>query len=434
MPTSLASDQSAIGSLVREDRVHRSVYEDPEIFDLEMDRIFGHAWVYVGHESQISKPGDFITTAIGKSPVIFCRHRDGKAYVLHNRCGHRGALVCNLESGNAGRRFMCPYHGWTFHTNGSLHGIPGRDGYTAQYELNAPEFGLVCVDRIANYKGFTFASLSRKAPAFELPNLMKKAIDTIVERAPDGEIEVTGGVHRYAYRGNWKAQAENSLDHYHAPYSHSSTRASNGRQFQRREGEASGTQLLDERGGITAWDAAEAVGYEDGNGYIGPMPGANARRQGRIFEQYTDALRKGNSPDAVEKILDNEWFHNAFFYPNMSIQLRGLYIRVIRPIAVDRTEVRVYPIRLKGAPDELFHEQVRFLNMTHSGGSLIQTDDLEMFRRIQVGLRSSGTDWVIFGRGYGMETPKDGGLLAPGASEVCQRAQYLAWKHYMLVE
>ncbi|HVB82477.1 MAG TPA: Rieske 2Fe-2S domain-containing protein [Candidatus Binataceae bacterium] len=430
----LSNSSFSVDGLVREDRVHRRVYEDPTIFDLEMERIFGRAWVYVGHESQIPKPGDYMTTFIGKSPVIFCRHSDGKAYVLHNRCGHRGALVCNVERGNTGRVFMCPYHGWTFQTNGDLHGVPAPDCYTARYDLNAPEFGLVRVERVGSHKGFTFASLSRHGAAFALPNLMRKSIDTITERAPDGEIEVTGGVHRYAFRGNWKAQLENSLDHYHAPFSHASTRGSDSRQFQRRAGEASGTRLLDEQGGLTNWDKAEAVGYADGSGYVGPMPGANAERNGPLFDLYKAALLKTRSAGDVSRILGDEWYHNAAFYPNMAIQLRALYIRVIRPMAVDHTEVRVYPIRLKGAPDEMFHQQIKFLNLTHAAGSLIQTDDLEMFRRIQVGLRGSGTDWVVFGRGYGMETPKDGGLLAPGTSEVAQRAQYRAWKHYMSLE
>ena len=71
-------DPEAIQSLVHRDRVHRSLYLDPEVFDLEMHKIFGGTWVYVGHDSLVPKPGDYITTRIGKQPVVLSRHADGE--------------------------------------------------------------------------------------------------------------------------------------------------------------------------------------------------------------------------------------------------------------------------------------------------------------------------------------------------------------------
>ncbi len=418
-----------IAALVRDDRVHRRVYEDPAIFALEMERIFGRAWIYVGHDSQVPRRGDFVTSYIGGNPVILCRHDDRQIHVLHNRCGHRGALVCNVASGNV-RRFRCPYHGWSFETNGDLHAIPARGGYDATFDLSAPEFGMMRVPRVAQYRGFIFASLSPSGDEFALPALMQQCIDTIIERAPEGEIELAGGVHRYEFRGNWKAQVENILDHYHPAFSHESTTSDDGRQFDRREGEDGGTPIIDEHGGISIWDRAEIVAFPQGHGLQGPMPGADQPKSGALFERYRAALLQRHQPDRVAQILANEWFHNAVFYPNMFIQLRALFVRVVRPIAVDHTEVCVYPIRLKGAPDEMFHRQIRFLNLTHAAGSLIQTDDLEMFRRVQAGLSTSGADWVVLGRGLSAERPDGGGLRAPGTSELAMRAQYAAWKRY----
>lgn len=424
-------DDTSIGSLVRDDRVHRRLFIDPEIFALEMARIFERAWIYVCHESQIPAPGDFFATTMGHQPVICSRHEDGKIYVLHNRCGHRGALVCNLERGNTGRRFRCPYHGWTFHTNGDLHAVPVRRGYGEAYDLNGGGFGLARVPNVASYRGFVFASLDPDAPRFALPQPMQRCIDTIIERAPDGEIEVAGGVHKYEFSGNWKAQVENILDHYHPAFSHESTVVEDGRQFGRREGETEGTQIFDQDGGINLWDKAEIVTFDQGHGYQGPMPGADKAKAGALFERYRQALLARHAPERVDEILADEWFHNAVFYPNMFVQLRALFIRVIHPIAVDHTEVRVYPIRLKGAPEEMFHRQIRFLNMTHSAGSLIQTDDMEMFRRVQGGLQNEGADWVVLGRWAHDERAEDGGLRAPGTSELSMRAQYRAWKRYM---
>ena len=83
--------------------VHRQIYTDPAIFDLEMARIFGQAWLFVGHTSQVPQPGDYITTELGRQPVIMVRHRDGGVHVLLNRCTHRGAKVVNERKGNAPR-------------------------------------------------------------------------------------------------------------------------------------------------------------------------------------------------------------------------------------------------------------------------------------------------------------------------------------------
>ena len=95
-----ANEQLAM--LVQPDRVHRSVYADPAIFELEMDRVFGRAWLVLGHDSQAPKAGDYFTTRMGKEPVIVVRH-DAGIRVLINRCAHRGSMVCAEGRGNTER-------------------------------------------------------------------------------------------------------------------------------------------------------------------------------------------------------------------------------------------------------------------------------------------------------------------------------------------
>jgi hypothetical protein len=109
------------------------------------------------------------------------------------------------------------------------------------------------------------------------------------------------------------------------------------------------------------------------------------------------------------------------------MQLASSHVRTLRPIAPDRTEIRVYPIRLRGAPEEINRQLVRYLNITHAAGSLIQSDDVEMFRRVQAGLASEGHDWVWFNRHMEDDPANRGG----GTSEVVMRNQYRAWLRYM---
>ena len=424
------SETATLTSLVKPDRVHRSVYENPEIFELEMERIFGRAWLYVGHESQVPEKGDFITTELAGQPVVMVRHRgDGKVRVLFNRCGHRGALVCNQSCGNV-KNFRCCYHGWTFKTDGQLMSVPLKGGYGEDFDLKDPKFGMTPVPKFDSYGGFVFASLDPGASELSTHlGPMTKIIDDILNLSPEGEIEVKGGVHRYIFDGNWKAQADNLNDLYHPPYSHEST-TKEGRQFQRQG--SSGAQFVDNEGNpISFWDETGVWAYPNGHGYCGKLPDVN-RGTGPGGNAYLEAMAARYGSERAREILDVSW-HNAVIYPNLCIQSAAQHIRVINPISVDKTEVKVYPILLKGAPKEYNQQVIRYLNFTHAAASLIQTDDLEAFRRISVGLRTQGADWIVFARYFGRDRITEDGLgeQGMGTSELEMRNQYKAWAAYM---
>ena len=117
-----------IYSLWRENSVHRAAYVDPAVFALEQERIFRRAWLYVGHESEVPREGDYVLRRLGPEEVLLVRREDGGLSLLHNRCAHRGARIVAEPSGNA-RQLRCPYHAWTYRPDGSLIGVPQPDGY-----------------------------------------------------------------------------------------------------------------------------------------------------------------------------------------------------------------------------------------------------------------------------------------------------------------
>ena len=121
-------------------RVHRSAMTSPEVHRAEIERIFAKSWLYVGHESEIPNPGDFVRRPLGGRPIFMVRGvNSGNVNVFHNSCTHRGALVCRQDSGTA-KVFSCFYHAWSFDTEGELKGVPDRDAYAGGLKFD--ELGL----------------------------------------------------------------------------------------------------------------------------------------------------------------------------------------------------------------------------------------------------------------------------------------------------
>ncbi len=413
-------------NLIRSDRVHRDLYLDPEIFELEIERVFGRTWIFVGHESLVPNPGDFYCIDVARQPVVMVRHTDRKVYVIYNRCGHRGTRVVNQESGNV-KWFSCMYHGWTYETNGELAGVPLREDEDEDgFDFTDPHFSMMQLPRVDSYHGFVFASLSPEGPDL-LAHIgtAKVGFDEIVDRAPDGEVEMAAGCHRYEYRGNWKLQIDNLSDSYHPPASHSSTVGPDGNQFARRPGKA-GQQVrfYDEHGtSLVPLLGVNAYPY----GHVSCESMFTDDQAGAGWSEYWAILAKKYGPERAREVLRHK-FHSITLYPTFDLLTAQNSIRLILPKAVDHTEVRIYPLRLKGAPDEVFYEDVQYVGLTHSPTSFVQTDDMESFLRVQQGLRAQGSEWVIIARGLKREKWDNKGLGAGvNSSELGTRHQYRRW-------
>ena len=138
------------------------IYCDEEVYALEQERLFGRCWLYLGHESQIPKPGDFLNTYMGEDPVLLVRQHDNTIAAFLNQCRHRGMRICRADCGNQ-KAFTCSYHGWSYALDGSLIGVPHEeDGF--HNELDKANWGAVRVAQVENYKGFVFATWDPTRP------------------------------------------------------------------------------------------------------------------------------------------------------------------------------------------------------------------------------------------------------------------------------
>ena len=374
----------SVEGLIQRDRVHRAIYTDPAIFELEMQRIFERNWVYLGHASEIKEPGDYRTTMIGRHPVVVTRLADGGITALINRCRHRGATICQYESGNS-RFFRCAYHGWTYRNDGALVGLPHPSGYGPQ--LDRSSLGLTPVARVASHCGFIFGCMAVEGPSLdEHLGGAKALIDEFCDVSPTGEIDVFKGLQKCSYRGNWKYQVENGVDPYHVEFLHQST--------------------FDDQSLKIYKEAVGAVVDLDGHGMtdhrdMGPIP--------------PDGSLKGG--------------FNLVVFPNLVI-LRT-QIRIIRPVAVDRTEIITNVVKLQNVPDDLNQRRMRSQEFEFGCAGVVYVDDLEVFERTQEGLQSSADDWVIFARGLGRESVRNGHLSGTMMDETQHRGMYRRWKELM---
>lgn len=409
--------------LVRPDRIHGSVYTDPDIFDAEMELIFEQGWSFIGHEAEIPNPNDFRTTNIGRHPLIMARDSDGAVHVVFNRCTHRAATVCQLDSGNAAF-FKCAYHSWTFRSSGALVGVPYPSGYGPEFDRS--EFDLARPPRVDSYRGFLFASLAADGPSLDehLGPLVKEQIDLFLDLSPVGEIDCNAGVNRFFYKGNWKFQLENTADFYHVNLLHKSLldvlATTRGMHIEDVSDDRSPALNVHLGGGHTMMDmrpynAAKRNFARD-----------NVLRGGGPQEQYIDALRERYGPERADELMIAGGTHMAVF-PNLGV-LSGM-IRRIRPIRADLTEVILTLTTLKGVPDEMNTARLRgheaFFPPAGMGGS----DDQEVFERMQLGLQASFAPWLYVGRGmHREERHPDGSTTAQVTDELNTRAIFQHWR------
>jgi len=142
--------------------ISRDIFCDESIFEIEFPRIFERSWLFVGHTSQLAKPGDFFLSKMGRESVIVVRDRAGDIQVILNSCRHRGMPVCRYDQGNTAA-FTCTYHGWTYATDGQLQGVPRYETAYAG-SLDKAQWGLIRA-RVEVFYGSIWATFNQAAPS-----------------------------------------------------------------------------------------------------------------------------------------------------------------------------------------------------------------------------------------------------------------------------
>ncbi|MGQ0656452.1 MAG: aromatic ring-hydroxylating oxygenase subunit alpha [Betaproteobacteria bacterium] len=404
--------------------VHRSALVDAAVFEAERRRIFDRCWIYVGHDSEVRKPGDFRTRSVAGRPVIFTRDSRSQVRVFLNTCRHRGAMVCRSREGNA-ERYTCFYHGWTYDRDGALYAIPGQSAYPPGFDRK--HLPLAEPPRVETYRGFVFLSFDADiVPLVRYLGNAKDYVDIVLDQSPSGQMEVIEGTQEYDIRANWKLLVENSFDDYHLITTHSTWL-----DYLRR----SGVEMKrPEKGEILP---ASGKGRDLGNGH-GTTDNVNFR--GRPVAKWIPLYGEAAKPE-IERIraeLDSrlgaeratrvaDTNRNLLVFPSFFL-LDGssVTIRTFEPVAVDRIRVRACALGpVEESPAARAIRLDAFLTFYGPGG-LATPDDIEALESVQ---QAMGTwrevQWSIISRGLA----KEGEQL--NTDERHLRAFWIQWDELM---
>jgi phenylpropionate dioxygenase-like ring-hydroxylating dioxygenase large terminal subunit len=280
-----------------------------------------------------------------------------------------------------------------------------------------------------NYRGFVFARLARDGIGFhEFFGDSVSSMDNMVDRSPQGRLEVAGGVLRYLHDCNWKTYVENLNDAMHPMVAHESSAGTAKRVWGSQAADAPRPMVIEQfTPFVNDYDFFEKMGvrvYPNGHSYSGVN--FSIHSQYSSVGEYERRMVAAYGEDRARAIL-SEARHNTVYYPSLTIKGAIQTIRVARPLAADRTIIESWTFRLVGAPDEMLAQTATYSRLINSPTSMVGHDDLHCYRAIQEGLASASSDWVSLHRNF---SPDFIGTFG-ATNEAPMRGQYQAWADLM---
>ena len=186
-------------------------YHAPEIYEQERHRVFAREWLWIGRESQLKAPGDYVAAEIAGYRVFAIRDRDGNLRAFHNVCRHRAATVVEKDEGHCDV-LRCRYHRWVFDTDGKLKATPD---FGEAEGFSRSDYGLKPI-KVAEWRGLVFANLDPEAGPVE------DGLGALVDMVAPYPIETYRSVRQVTFDigCNWKTYTDNFVEGYHIPGIH----------------------------------------------------------------------------------------------------------------------------------------------------------------------------------------------------------------------
>jgi phenylpropionate dioxygenase-like ring-hydroxylating dioxygenase large terminal subunit len=400
-------------------RVNRHALTDEAVFRDERRSIFERCWLYVGHDSEIPKLGDFRARDVGHRPLVFWHGDDGVTRVFYNSCRHRGALVCRVPEGTT-RGLSCFYHAWTSGSTGALTALPGEEGYGPTFDR--ARLGLLSPAQVDSYRGFVFACFD--PGAVDLRTYLAGAADDLDLVADQAEAqEIVPGAHEYSADANWKLYVENSLDGYHLLPVHTTYFE----YLEKVEGSRPNLGSLGEALDLGNGHAA----IKDRGPWARPVarwtPALGEQNRGRVEAAYA-ALARKHGPERAGVIGRTD--RVLLIFPNLILlDLMGVVVRQITPTAAGHTRITQWALASAGEGADLRARRLENFITFQGPGGFATPDDLEALEACQAGFRTgAGMPWSDLSRGMPREHR---GQSCRNSDERQMRAFWRQWQKLM---
>ena len=431
MDARVAADAAdALSDLVdfRNGSVNRRIFWDEDIYQLELERLFARSWLFVAHESQIPRPGDFLTTYMGQDNVIVARHTDGSIRVFLNSCPHRGNRICFADRGHA-RRFTCNYHGWSFASDGALLGMHEESHYEGW--IDKSEWGLLNA-RVETYKGLVFACFDSEAPSLDtFLGDYRWYLDIVLDQT-DAGTEFVGGCIKNEFDCNWKFGAENFIgDSLHASWTHDS-----------------GSRAMTAGHPVPDYMPVDPLSFHanaNGHGWEGGVDGVGTLGLMFMNKPHVLAYYERKRDEMVRRLGELRGRRifgsviSATVFPNFSFLPGIATMRVWLPKGPRRIELRAWTIVNSDMPDDVRDAVLHSCAQTFSPGGVMEMDDGENWenatkanegvitrrQRLHYGLRVGSA---------GPDPDLPGNISRPMYSDVNQLAFYRRWMDFMTAD
>ena len=379
-------------------QVSRRAFVDADVMEREYEAVFDRCWLYLGHESELPRPGDFIARTVARRNILFTRDAQGVLHALMNTCPHRGATVCREHKGNS-KVFQCFYHGWVFGCDGKLKGRPGEESYTDGHRASGVT-DMTPVPRFDRHAGFCFVSFDREAvPLVDYLAGAKDILELIASHS-ESAMAIVEGAQEYAIRANWKLLAENSVDGYHATTTH-----------------ASYLDYLKNMAGGLVPVPLSGRSFDLGNGHAVleykapwgrpiaqwvPMFGEQGKQEMQAIYAKL-AARVGD--EKANRIATHN--RNLLIFPNLVINdIMAITIRTFYPVAPGHMTVNGWALAPKEESEwARKYRLFNFLEFLGPGG-FATPDDVEALQSCQNGFANAGSaGWSDISKGMGKAEP-----------------------------
>jgi len=418
------------------------VYSDADVFELERDRVFGRAWTFLAHESELPDPGDYVVRRVLDDSFIVVRDESGRVRVHFNMCLHRGMQVCRAEVGNASH-FRCPYHGWSYRNDGHLAGLPfHQDAYGGDDGLPRAAQHLLPPPRVDMVDGMIFVSLADDGPSLaEQIGEFAFYLGMYTRQSPDG-LELRGP-QRWRVRANWKIGCENFVgDMYHTPYTHRSVVDIGLFREPKAHKRKEGALYFAGTGGGTTYKLP-AGDFRERMRYVGYPDEMIDRAAGSwSSEQVAMVATDGFIVSAATLFPNLSFVHNWPQVDDDGTVVPFISIRQWQPVSATETEVLSWFAVDRNAPEQFKRDSYRAYLMCFGSSGMFEQDDVEnwvsitkvslgsMARRLRLNTRMGLTaaDEPINPRIGGFSGP---GIARVGYSEFNQRNWLTLWSSHL---